>query len=614
MIKRFSLTAGLLCLFLLSTAYLSARPGQITSSGLITHRLSDLNTSVYDVYEPTILAGQNSAHVIWTENITYPSPPNWDSNTDLFYAQLPLGQVKHLSAAPGQVSVSEVTLDSNDNAYVVWEDDTNTSEGSDLYYWKTGMTSPQNLSDHDQTEGDIGDYLLTAVDNNDKLHILWAEATTIGPFGPAIFYWVEGGSIQKIDAVGLSSGSFNVTEVISLDTINGVAHLLWRNIDMGTPGGIEPFYWNSNTQTVSRLRPSGQTDYAEGRVHQSFLSENGTFYVLWYDDFEAPTFLTEWNLWDSVSGQNHFIGNSANITSFPKLVQDGNGNAHLLWTESSAVYHWDSLNQTNEVVKQGNMPSVTRGQAGNHIHLAWVAEDSNWPGHLGDVFYLRTNMSQPVNVTDHTEAAAGASDIELLVDETDTAHIFWSEDNYSYYNSTDDVTKIISGTISLEPSYSWPISSQDNVIEFGDFYATSSGIAYMLFASDSTNTTTPYFVWQSDTNGLTPVTAIYGPTDPSSSRMIWLDSANQVHVAWEDDGLAGERTNLHYWNMTAGSHDLTDNDNTDGDIDTNMSTAFGAADASGHVYLAWPEYFDGETDMFAAAMPLKHIYLPAVLK
>jgi hypothetical protein len=98
--------------------------------------------------------------------------------------------------------------------------------------------------------------------------------------------------------------------------------------------------------------------------------------------------------------------------------------------------------------------------------------------------------------------------------------------------------------------------------------------------------------------------------------MIWLNSAGEVHVAWLDTSLPNEDSNLHYWNATTGSQDLTDNDSTNGYVDTNTSYVLGTADASGRVYLAWPE-IDGRSNMYAAYLPIQFtdfVYLPLVVK
>ncbi|MEJ2749853.1 MAG: hypothetical protein P8183_18380, partial [Anaerolineae bacterium] len=407
-------------------------------------------------------------------------------------------------------------------------------------------------------------------------------------------------------------GGFNVTNAIGLATKNGVVHALWQDIDTSTSGGAEPFYWNSNTKTVVNLRNGVSGD--EGSVYDYFLGENGIFYVLWQDDLGSPTYTWDYRLWDSANGQNQLIVNSSNGQP-TQLLSDGAGNAHVLWKDSSTTYHWDSVDQTSLAVGNGAAPplaymNAADGKTGDHIHIVWAEEDTNWPTHQTDLFYWRSDMTSAINVTDHGQPAADVENVRLLIDETDVAHVLWFEGAPAYYNSADDMTTILTGTLSSVSGRRMAMPPLDGPAEFGDVMTARAGEAYVLLGNDAT---TPYRVWQSAADTYTGITAVYGSTTPGS-RMIWLDSSDQVHVAWEDNSLTGEGTNLHYWNATSGSQDLTDNDQTDQDIVPQET--FGIADASGNVYLSWPEFFDGETDLYAASKPVQYeyIYLPVVLK
>ncbi|MEJ2747484.1 MAG: hypothetical protein P8183_06200, partial [Anaerolineae bacterium] len=145
---RFLLAISLICTILFSTVLLQAVAGQAAqaaSDGLTTQKLTDPSATVYDAQESMIAAGSGNAHIIWTEYISYPTPPDYDPDIDLFYAQLPANEIKQLKATSGKVSNSHMAVDSNDQVHIVWAEDTKTSEGSDLFYWTTGMATPQDI-------------------------------------------------------------------------------------------------------------------------------------------------------------------------------------------------------------------------------------------------------------------------------------------------------------------------------------------------------------------------------------------------------------------------------------------------------------------------------------
>lgn len=611
--QRFLLTLSLVCVILLSTLLLQTVASHTAATELVTQKLTDSDATVYDIADnddPIVATGSKGVHILWSEYINYPNPPDYNPDIDLFYAQLPMNVVRQLKATSGPVSAMRMAVDSANHAHIVWGEDTKTSEGYDLFYWTDGMSTPQNISDSALSEGNIGNVLIV-VDANDLPYVLWAEATNTSSFNPAVFYWTEGSSTTKLSVGGLTMGTFTVTDVDGLAVKNGVVHALWQDIDTSTSGGPEPFYWNSTTQTVVNLR-NGLSG-SEGFVSDYFLGENGIFYVLWYDDVSGTY---DYRLWDSASGQNQLIVNSASGYT-TQLLSDGVGNAHVLWKGGNTTYHWDSVNKTSSAVGDGGAPPLTYmngsdGKTGDYIHVVWAAEDANWPTHQTDLFYWRSDMAQPINVTDHTQPSASAANIRFLVDETDVAHVLWSEGSATYYNSADDLTTVLTGAISAASGKRMAMPPLEGPYELGDVMTARAGEAYVMLEND---TTTPFRVWLSATGTYSDVTAVYPPASPSIG-MIWLDSNGQIHTAWEDNSPAGEGSNLHYWNGDTGSQDLTDNANTDGDIDSDNGNVFGAADKSGRVYLAWTEYFDGETDMYAAYEPVqyKYVYLPVVIK
>ncbi len=612
--QRFSIILAILCLSLLVTfTHLRAIQNQTASSALTTQQLTDVIATTYDVVDPVIVGGQNSAHVIWSEYTVFnPLQPIYDS--DMFYAHLSLGQVTHLRATTGEVlSSGKIALDSHDNAYVIWEEDTGTPEEGDLFFWKTGMAAPQNLSDHEQTKGDVGDFFIV-LDETDMPHVLWAEATSVWSYDPAIFYWNPGNDTVKLADTVISNSNFNVTNAVGLATQNGVVHALWHN--------HTPFYWNSDTQIAINLRGEGGGWYQE--IEDYFLSQAGTLFALWREDLgPSSAEPTAYRIWDSGSGQDHVLVTTVDYVEM-KLVKDSIGSAHILWSQqsgsSSKIYHWDNVNQISSELGQGFDLLVAEGQVGNHVHVTWIGKDVNWPEHSNDLLYWRSDMSVPVNITDHSQPASSPVDIRLLVDGMDVAHVIWSESKPTYYNSLSNTTSVLTGTLNLadtnlHSNYTIQLEDPLHMRHEGNLLTARDGTGYVLLGK-TTESIIPFSVWESTTGTYGSIEAVYGPTDPDVA-MIWFDSDGEVHVAWEDNSLTSEGTNLHYWNATTSSQDLTDNDYTDGYVDMNSNEVLGVSDASGGVYLAWPELFDGDSDMYAAFAPIHFtdfVYLPLVVK
>ncbi len=606
MIKRIIITILVMgCLF---TATYHAVSGKTTSTDLVTVRLSDRTATVYNIVrQPEIQTGSVGAHVLWAEFVQF-DPPNDIIDSDLFYAHLPTGQVTRLTATQGSVGEYVLAVGTDNHAYIAWSEDTLTDEEHDLFFWKTGMVSPIHLSDTNLTTLNA-DHIYLVLDQANEAHIFWSEVVE-ETFTAKIFHWSESNGVVVLTDGEPGFFGTNVVRVYGVAVHNNVIHVLWEE---PVSKGVQLFHWNSQTQTPVNLNTEGID--GDSDLSGLFINESGTLHVVWRHD---PYFVQDIRLyhWDSTNGQSHLITEDG---SYRILLQDGNGNAHVLEDDDGVTYHWDSVNQTLQAIPQTADYILNilygNGREGNHIHLAWANEDSNWPGHLNDVFYWRSDMAEPINVTDHAAGPADVTQIQFTVDETNTAHVLWGEgEEYYYYNQMDTITQVLSGTLRLPPGMTMPRIRPDRA-HFGDIIVGTGGAAYVLFNSSENNTLSPYFLWQSDTNSAVAVPAVYGVTSPDL-RMLWLDSAGTLHAAWKDNSLAGEEfSNLHYWDPIRGSQDLTDNSETSGSIGESDVTA--VSDPVGNVYIIWREFSSiaDKYEVYAAYTPIEYshfIYLPTV--
>lgn len=564
---------------------------------LTTLRLTDRENTFYWATDPIVLAGSYGAHVIWAENID-----NFN-DSDLFYAKLPAGTVTRLSdrtATSGTVGLYlnpqyDAILDDFNNLYVIWSEDVGGSERQDMFFWKTGMTTPTNISNPVLSNGDIGNLFLV-LDSANKAHALWAEAVNVGTFQPNIFYWSEAtGITQKVSlGTGVAGGQFNVTQALALEVYGNTVHALWQDIDENGSGDAEPFYWNSVTGIAKPIRQPGLPGN-EQFYPKIYFDGNGVFHVIWQEGD-----LTDYYYWDSDSDVNLPMPGTLNQVRF---YADGNGNAHFYY-EDSGVYHFNTVSKTASLIPDlpatSNVLEVGDGRIGDHFHMLWQAEDTNFPGHLNDLFYWRSDMAQPINITNHTVAPAEPTEIRMVVDETDTVHILWKEDSPFYYNSNSGLT--------TQPPASL------NGLSIGRV-ASRNGIAYVEF-SDFGNDP-PFYIWQSNDNSITPASGTMNDSvqtvtgngvGSASSDGIWLDSNDQLHLL---------RDNLFHWDADRGLQDLTLGEEME-PVATNGSL-WKATDSAGGSYIVW----QGETpvddgiDMYAAFVSpefANSVYLPVVVR
>ena len=570
-----------------------------SAAPLTTLRLTDRENTFYWATDPVVLAGNYGAHVIWAENID-----NFD-DSDLFYAQLPAGTVTRLSdrtATTGTVGLNlnpqyKVVLDDSDNLYVIWSEDVGGSEQQDMFFWKTGMSTPVNISNPVLSNGDIGNLFLV-LDSNDRAHALWAEAVNVGTFQPNIFYWSEAtGITQKVSlGAGLAGGQFNVTQAVAFEIHNDVLHALWQDLDENGSGDLEPFYWNSQMGVAQPIRQSGLPG-DEAFLRFSYFDGNGVFHAQWQENLINSEI--DIYYWNSANHVNLLLSDD----NPSKFYADGNGNGHFYYVDGNA-YHFDTVSQTGSLIPDlpatSNILEVGNGRIGDHFHMLWQAEDADFPGHLNDLFYWRSDMTEPINVTNHSVAPAEPTEVSMVVDETDTAHILWKEATPFYYNSSSGLT--------TQPPASL------NALLIGRV-VSRNGVAYVEF-SDVGNDP-PFYIWQSDDNSITLASLVLGDNGEKStgngagsatSNGIWLDSNDQLHLL---------RDNIFHWDAVRGLQDLTLGDEME-PIDDNGSF-WSVTDFVGGSYIVWQgdTPMDDGVDLYAAFVSpefANSVYLPIVVR
>ena len=590
------LTIVISLFFVLALFYQTSRAEVMGAPApLSTLRLTDRDSTFYKANNPVVLAGNYGAHVIWSENI------DSINDSDLFYAQLPEGTVTKLTdrtVTTGLVGLYnnpqyKAVLDDADNLYVVWSEDVGGNERQDVFFWKTGMAEPTNISDHALSNGDVGN-LFIVLDSQNKAHALWAEAVNAGTFQPNIFYWSEvSGTTQKVSlGTGLSLGQFNVTQAMALEAHGNYVYALWQDLDENGSGDPEPFFWSSETGVAQPIRQPGLPG-DEALLRSFHFDGNGVFHVQWGESSAGGGYDVYYG--DTDSGVNLLLPDDN-----PSLFYaDGNSNGHFYYVDGG-VYHFDTMSQSATLIPDlpgtANILAVGNGRIGNHIHYLWQAEDANFPGHLNDLFYWRSDMTEPINISNHSGTPADPQNVRMVVDETDTVHIAWQEDTPFYYNSQSAST--------IQPPASL------NSLFLGRVVARN-GVAYVEF-SDVGNDP-PFYIWQSNDDSITPASSILGAAaqnvvangvGESTSVDFWLDSKDELHL------LAG---NILHWDAVRGMQDLTAGD----EMEPVSGGTYVVTDGSGGSYIIWQGKtpVDDGSDLYAAFVSPEFsnkLYLPFI--
>lgn len=588
-----------------------------------TQLLTNPSQTTYNADIPAVVLGPANLHVAWPEYAIY-NPGGNTTDADFFTAGLPGNNTQRLRDAAaitnGQgltnITYYDIARGSNGLIYLAWIEPTS-NHGSDVFFWKTGMSAPQNVSHHTLTTTGDAAYLHLALDGNDVPHLLWAERQ---PSQVSIFYWQEGAVTSKISTTIPPAISFTLTRALDLIAHDGVVHALWYDKDVSQ--GWMLFYWNSDTQTPVNIR-AGQPDLSDPIFYSyAFVNASGIFHAVWYEP-HAPQ-ISHIVHWDS-TGQTLRTLLSAITPNLLEPVLDSQGNVHVIsYTANGPLLHWDSqtLNSVQVTANVGSyQPKMVAGKTGNLVHVAWAGPDSNWPTHFSDLFYWRPGLAQPRNVTDHTQTPANIGNSVFLVlaaANDGSVHIAWEEGLLpTYYHSGSNTTTTLNNSVKVQFDMLWSPTNAPALSYLGSpghIFRVYQNTAYWFLASTSTNTTTPHILWRASNNSYTPIPTVHGPTNPTdhSARLLWFDRSGQPQLAWFTS-VAGEFSNLHYWHSAEGSFDVSDSANTSSAVDG--LGIVGATDNYGRVYLVWREGASDDQDVYAMVNEPEyttHLFLPFV--
>lgn len=567
----------------------------------VTQLLTDRSLTTYNADRPEIALASSGLHVIWPEHGLF-DPGNNMSDMDLFYAVLPGNNTQRIrdtdAVTSGQgytaISYPHIALGTNGQAHLAWIEPTATY-GSDVFFWKTGMASPLNISDHALTGTGAAATLFFTLDSNNVPHALWIERETSYY---SVFYWKEGSSTTKLSVVTPPVASLSITSALALISHNGVTHAFWR--DHSPTVTFDLYYWNSSTQTVANMR-TGQPPLSGPLLNErAFVSPDGTFHAVWHElHSDPPEKIVHW---DSGTATYHTILTGSLLRSMPATM-DNTGRLHVVnYMNNGPLNYWNSQTLSNQQLTAniGTMqPGVASGKGSIPVYVTWPETDPNHPGHLHDLFYWHPGMAQAQNISDHSQPPADISSpgrAMLAAADDGSVHIAWEEGRATYYHSdSNNTTTLNNSALYIENTIN---NKLDNpyLAYAGTVFRVYHNTAYWFMGSAGP---TPFTLWRSDDNSYTPIPPSPGTIGGHDLPMLWFDRFGQPQLAWTAD-VTDELSNLHYWNSQDGSINVSDNQNTSRNV--GLTRIIGATDATNRVYLIWLEDADSPEymDVFAA--------------
>lgn len=605
----------LTCLF--SLLLTLVRQAETAQPQLETVRLTDVTQTNGFVLGPKIAEDTDRIHVSWSEDT------NTNEGFDLFYRQLPFGETINLSDHAQSEGLNTISswsvLPSPDkNTAVIWSEYT-PNMNSDLFIWRESYTTPLNLSVPDLTLGNVATSQLF-IDSNSNAYVLWAENTMNGSSSEELYLWNEAtGTRQALSQDAFGGTISNLQAVLENDALFAIWSEYAGSVE---PGG--PFFWNS----ISNLRQN-LSSLTNPVSFPSALKLNVTpgniAHVIWLEAVDSFENVCPYH-WDSTSDVTESLIPDTNdcLARSVTSAQDANGHIHIIWAneislDTIGLYYWDVNSSTKITVTEtiqdsdisfqqySNFLALTPGQA----NVLWIA-DSMVANEGKDLYYWNSTNQTVQNLSDHALTYEGSGvDLAMEFTFTDTAgtlHVLWSEQNANisnsgkdlfYWNSADQVTIHLSDpTVVAENSYG-AIAALD-----------SNNIAHVIWEGQVAGSTdNGLFYWNSDT-AQTQALPTTSPEGTNINHALAADNSGNIHIAWSgESGISGEDKNVYYWNGSENPIDLSDTTLTEG----SSGTPFVTVSSDDKLFVTWVESFD-LFSAFEAQQLSNKIYLPILVK
>lgn len=250
--------------------------------------------------------------------------------TDIYYINSSWSTAVNVSNNTGDSIYPRIKVDSNNNLFVIWED--NTTSQWDIYYsnssnrgatWSTKVNI-SNTSGYSQ-KSDL------EIDSNDNLYVIWADNTYGGQYD--ILYSnssTRGTTWSTPVNISNNTAGYSLLSDLEIDS-SGNLYVVW--ID-NVSGQNEVYYSNSSNRgatwsaKVNVSARAGNTTDADLEI-----DSNGILHIA-YDD-NTPG---EYDIYYSTSsdkgatwGAATNISANANNSLHPDLELDSSRNPHVLW-------------------------------------------------------------------------------------------------------------------------------------------------------------------------------------------------------------------------------------------------------------------------------------------
>ncbi len=283
-------------------------------------------------------------------------------------------------------------------------------------------------------------------------------------------------------------------------------------------------------------------------------------------------------------------------------------NKYTINSFDSTIWMWNTTEVVStESTDASSWPSIAVDSAGN-IHVAWY-DDTDYAG-SGidmDIFYKHWDASTSAWTTTEvvsTESTGGSHTPSLATDSAGNIHIAWNDDtDYAGAGGDEDIfykrwdastsawttTEVVS-TESTDFSY-WPSIAVDSAGNIHIAWQDDTD-----YAGSGTDTDIFYKHWNSSSSSWSATEVVSTEsTGGAYAPSLATDSAGNIHIAWDDYtdyAGAGTEEDIFYkrWDASTSAWTTTEVVSTESTDHSGYPSL--ATDSAGNIHIAWQDYTD----------------------
>ena len=286
-------------------------------------------TSGTSVLPAIAVDSNNTIHIVWDDNTP--------GNDEIYYKKsMDQGETwsaaKRLTWTPGKSSWPDISIDSNDNIHVVWDD--GTPGYSEIYYKKSTDGGETWTADRRLTwTPDWSDNPDLAIDSTDALHVFWEDYT---PGFSEIYYrrTADAGATWSTTKRITWTAGDSFDPALAIDATDAI-HLVWYD---DTPGNLEVYY-KKTTNGGKTWSPTDRLNWTSGSSQRPVIAVDSTdaVHLVWSDDTPGDDEIyykkstnggTSWSMAQRLTW-------TSGSSRYPAMAIDADDAIHVVWQDDT---------------------------------------------------------------------------------------------------------------------------------------------------------------------------------------------------------------------------------------------------------------------------------------